>query len=177
MKTTRYVVILLVIAMVVVGGFYLFKKQPKTNIPIGWLTFTDEARVYSFNYPKDFGSDYITPLDWPPQVDLLDGPTFDCPTASSPTAHAGQTNQVTVDGQKYCVTTQTEGAAGSTYTDYAYLTIVDGQIVRLTFTLREPQCLNYDEPKQSECQQDQTSLNLNHLIGQIIASWQFTPNP
>jgi hypothetical protein len=116
---------------------------------------------------------YINPQEWPPQVNLLEAAPLDCVPADKPTAHGGQTEAKTVNGREYCVTTQVEGAAGSTYTDYAYLTILNNRLIRVNLTLREPQCLNYDQPKQGECQTEQANFDLDKVIDQIISSLTF----
>lgn len=144
-------IVWLVLVLIVIGLSFLFIKPKAT--PSDWLTFTDEAGVYTFRYPQDFGRPYVTPVDWPPQVNLLENSSLNC--------------------NPYCITTTDEGAAGSTYRQYTYLTKHDGQVMRLVFTARLPQCLNYDQPKQSECQQDQAKFNPDVIIDQIIGSLIF----
>jgi hypothetical protein len=93
--------------------------------------------------------------------------------AEQPTAHGGQTEAKNINGREYCITTQVQGAAGGTYTDYAYLTLFNNQLIRVNFTLREPQCLNYDEPERSACQAEQANFDLDKVIDQIVQSLVF----
>jgi hypothetical protein len=57
-----------------------------------------------------------------------------------------------IGGREYCVTKVSDGAAGSTYTQYAYATAEGNDKTKIfTFTLRFVQCMNYDDPEQAEC--------------------------
>ncbi len=172
MKIARLVALLIILAALA-GGFYWLVKNKSVAVPSNWLTFTDEAGVYTYRYPANLGTTYITPQEWPPQINLLEASPLDCVPAEHPTAHGGQTEDKIVNGHEYCVTTQVEGAAGSTYTDYAYLTLLKNKLIRVNLTLREPQCLNYDEPKQGECQAEQANFNLDKIIDQLVQSLNF----
>ena len=180
MKILKILVLVIILGLVVGGGYY-FLTQPQqtapavTTLPAGWVKFTDEAGVYTFNYPATLPTTYIKAQEWPPQVDLLEDSAIDCNPESAPTAHAGVIEAKVIKGQKYCTTAQSEGAAGSTYTDYAYLTVVNKRVVRLTFTLRQPQCDNYDEPQRGSCKAEQANFDLDALVGQIVASLHFAP--
>lgn len=122
-------------------------------------TYSDDN--LSFKYPAAFGSEYIDTQSWPPKVTVADG-VFAC---------AGDTKEV--NGHKYCVTSQIEGAAGSTYTTYTYLSGLETEhsILTIEFTLRLVQCENYDEPKKTDCDNDQANnLNVDALVDQIAQS-------
>jgi hypothetical protein len=73
-------------------------------------------------------------------------------------------------GQTYCVTKQSEGAAGSVYTTYQYETALGDSIATVLFTLRTPQCLNYDNPQQSACISEQTGFDVDVLADRILDS-------
>ena len=135
----------------------------------GWKTATDKATGVIFKYPESIGTKYIDAYDWPPKVQVLNK-AFTCDEAGKETQRAGQTKKVTINGNTYCVTKVVEGAAGSTYTQYAYAFAEDNKTVILTFTVREPQCANYDEPKQSECKKEQSSFDLNSIIDKVAKS-------
>ena len=64
----------------------------------------------------------------------------------------------------YCVESLSEGAAGSTYTSYTYTTLKKGNLVKVNFTLRFPQCDNYDDPQKSECKQERTIFNPDSIV-------------
>lgn len=75
-----------------------------------------------------------------------------------------------IKGRQYCVTSTGEGAAGSTFTSYGYSTLIGDSMIRLSFTLRTPQCLNYDDPEQSACQDEQISFDVDALADRIATS-------
>ena len=135
----------------------------------GWEIATTSEEGTSFRYPAEFGTSYITPVDWPPQLQVLDEP-FSCTAAGDETARAGKTELRTVEGREYCVTQITEGAAGSIYSQYAYAFSKNDSLMILTFTLRTPQCLNYDDPERTACQDEQETFILDPLIDMIAQS-------
>lgn len=137
--------------------------------------YTDTANKFSFTYPEKLSTKYISVVDWPPQVQLT-GAAYACTAAGSDTAQAGRTEEQIVNGHKYCVTKESEGAAGSTYTNYAYVTQIEGQNSKtaiFTFSTRSTQCGNYSEPQMTECQTERNSFNINPIADQIIQSFKF----
>lgn len=131
-----------------------------------WLAYTDSQRGVAFRYPPDFGTAYIHALDWPPMIQLLEGP-LECTEAGSETARAGRTELAEIDGRRYCVTRVTEGAAGSIYTSYAYAFEKDGRVAILTFSARAVQCGNYDEPQKSECDADRAAFDPDEIMAEV----------
>jgi hypothetical protein len=129
----------------------------------GWQTYSDSSRGISFRYPSDLGTDYIHPLDWPPMAQVLAGP-LQCTEAGSEIARAGRTERKTIQGRSYCVTRETEGAAGSIYTSLAYALDKDGRVVILTFSLRAVQCGNYDDPRKRECETEREAFDVDVVI-------------
>ncbi len=120
-------------------------------------TYSDEN--LTFTYPP-LDSPYISAQEWPPKVTVTSG-VFAC---------EGEARQV--GERNYCVTAETEGAAGSTYTTYNYLTNLEAQNSMLTiqFTLRFVQCENYDEQEKIACETAQSALNVDELVDQIAQS-------
>ena len=135
----------------------------------GWKTFTDNSTGVSFQYPEKLGTTYIDASDWPPKVQVMSG-SFSCTTAGNTGDRAGQTMEKTINGTQYCVTTVSEGAAGSIYNQYAYAFEKAGEMAILTFTLRLPQCANYPEPKMSECNAERQSFNIDTIVDSIAKS-------
>lgn len=125
-----------------------------------WETYSDEN--LTFRYPTDLGTEFIGLQTWPPKVTLSEG-IFSC---------AGEAHWV--EERAYCVSTETEGAAGSTYITYNYLTNLEelNQMVTLEFTLRFPQCANYPEPNKSLCEEAQSSFDVDKMVDQIAQSVQ-----
>lgn len=135
----------------------------------GWETATQEESGMSFRYPAEFGTSYITPVDWPPQLQVVDG-SFSCTDAGDEIARAGKTELRTIGGREYCITQIDEGAAGSVYSQYAYAFSQNDALMILTFTLRAPQCANYDEPERRACEDEKATFMLDPLIDTIARS-------
>lgn len=177
-------IVLGAIALVLIAGcafaLHTFQKKKTTETPVlsdtaatkGWATYTDPDEGITFKYPADFTTTYIHPVDWPPMAQVMDG-TFTCKEVGATTASAGRTTKRTINGKEYCVTEETEGAAGSMYTQYAYQAAVGGKLVFLTFTTRAPQCDNYDDPAKTACKTERNSFSIDSLIDQIFQTVGF----
>ena len=136
----------------------------------GWATTTDAGSGITFEYPKDLTTQYVSAVDWPPKAAVAQEP-FSCTEAGSVSAPAGKTERRMIDGSTYCVTTETQGAAGSMYSLYAYATpFGSGKTLILTFSLRFPQCANYDGPQKTACADEERSFNIDGLINYIARS-------
>lgn len=144
-------------------------EEPLAEPPRDWETFNDPGRGIAFGYPRDLGTAYIHAVDWPPQVNVEDGP-FTCREAGEETARAGRTESRTIGGRTYCVTRVTEGAAGSVYTLHAYAMPVADDVVILTFSLRAVQCGNYDEPQRAECERERAAFSIDPVVDAIARS-------
>ena len=95
------------------------------------------------------------------------GDSFSCVEAGSPTDRAGRTELRRIGDTEYCVTEVIEGAAGSIYTQYAYMMERGGEIIILTFSLQFVQCANYGEPEKTACEQEREAFDPDQLIRQI----------
>ncbi len=135
-----------------------------------WKTYTDSVSKISFKYPEKLDTKYITLVDWPPAVNLEKG-KITCLEAGEEEERAGKTEEIKINGNVYCLTTVLGAAAGSMYTEYAYAkALASGDTAILTFSTRQPQCANYDEPKKSECEAERNSFDINQLINSILVS-------
>ncbi len=155
--------------------FALWFRAPKTEvtreeIPAGWKVAT--SSTVTFFYPEDISTTYIHPVDWPPAVQLVAAP-FTCTEAGVETARAGQSSKELINGREYCVTRTSEGAAGSTYTQYAYATEIQNQVAIFTFTFRSVQCANYDDPQRTECETERSAFDVNALLDRIVRTATF----
>lgn len=134
-----------------------------------WVEYTDEAEGLSFKYPDSLATTYISPANWPPQIEASTQP-FECEVGSQEIADQGQTEERIINGRPYCVTQATEGAAGSIYTTYTYVFEQGGEVVNVRFSLRYSQCYNYDEPEQGECQTERESFDVDALVDQMAGT-------
>lgn len=135
-----------------------------------WKTATDMKSGVSFDYPESVLAQYIHTVDWPPKVQWTHE-AFTCVEAGTEIAGAEKTEKRMVDDRVYCVTKQSEGAAGSVYITYTYVSAVknNGTIV-VTFTLQAVQCANYDDPQKTACEQEREAFDLDSTIDRIVQS-------
>jgi hypothetical protein len=143
--------------------------EPETLVK----TYIDAKTGVSFQYPAKLSTTYISLVEEAPTVAVTGGP-MTCKASGSEITPAGSTELKTIDGKAYCVTTKSEGAAGSTYTEYTYATEKEGKVVAVTFTLRAVQCANYDEPQQTACEAERANFSLDGMVAQIASSLTFT---
>lgn len=132
-------------------------------------TYTDPASGASFNYPASLGLTYISTVTWPPKLAISDQ-SFACVASSSAVPGQAQSEKRIIGGQEFCLTTSSEGAAGSIYIDRVYSFAKDNQTVSLAFTVRQVQCANYDEPQQSACAAETQAFDADAIIKEIATS-------
>ncbi len=144
-----------------------FAPCPEASpVPSGWETFTDDKLGVSFQYPASFSTKYIQAFDWPPKVSFQNLP-FYCAAGGSEITRAGRTEPRVIGNHIYCVSTLVEGAAGSTYTQYAYAWEAGGREVIFTFSTRAPQCANYDDPNKTECENERAAFDIDKIFNSI----------
>jgi len=134
------------------------------GVPAGWVGATVEGAAFA--YPEEWIPEYVSTADWPPVLRVTDE-EYACTEAGEETERAGETTEITLESRTYCRTMVSEGAAGSVYIQYAYAFPFDGRTAIFTFSLRYPQCLNYDEPEQQACFDDQEGFDVDRFVDQI----------
>lgn len=138
-----------------------------------WQTFTDAGRGITFRYPERFPTTYIEVYDWPPQVQVTEGP-FTCTEAGDEEGRAGRTEARMIKGRSFCVTEVVGAAAGSRYAQYAYAFESGGKVPILTFTVRAPECGNYAEtPEMAKCEAERLAFNVDAIVDGMVSSFQF----
>ena len=142
---------------------------PSVVIDPPWRTETSSTTGIIFWYPEQLSTAYIHAVDWPPQAQVITEP-FNCINAGSEIMRAGRTEQRTVDNRVYCRTTESEGAAGSIYNNYAYAFQKSNKVVILTFTTRMVQCDNYDDPQKTECKNERVAFHIDSIVDKIAQS-------
>lgn len=142
------------------------------SYPTGWLIAQGSAA--DFYYPPTLvvgaTTTYAQAVDWPPSL-TTGTTTYECVEAGTETERAGGTEEVRVSGTNYCRTISAEGAAGSTYRQYAYVWAHDNGTATLTFSARFPNCANYDGAEVDACEATQASFSpdsLAHSIAETI---------
>lgn len=136
---------------------------------VGWENASSISANIDFKYPKDIGTTYIHPVDWPPQFTILNT-AFTCTEAGAEMARAGKTEIRMIGATPYCITTESEGAAGSTYTNFAYAFAYGQQTAIMTFSLRSVQCGNYDESERIACENERDAFSIDTIANRIAQS-------
>lgn len=133
-----------------------------------WTTITTGGGI-TFQYPKEILAEHISEAKWPPKL-IIEDRSFICNPSGNEIQQGGQTEQRLVDNRVYCITKESEGAAGSIYTTYTYEFPKDHQTGVITFTLRFVQCQNYDDPKASECESERSTFDIDGTVDRIVQS-------
>lgn len=149
-----------------------FAKCPE-DVTASWNTAIDPQKGTAFRYPENLSTQYINTVDWPPKIQILQE-SFTCTEAGSSTDRAGRTEQQIINGNTYCVTEVTEGAAGSMYTQYAYAFPKSNRVVILTFSLRFLQCQNYDEAERNACENERSTFAIDSTLDRIARTLSIT---
>ncbi|MBI5071992.1 hypothetical protein HZB93_03850 [Candidatus Falkowbacteria bacterium] len=136
-------------------------------LPSDWKT-SNEGGV-EFKYPETLTTKYIDTQEWPPKVTVATG-EFTCAETPLTSSLPERVTRRTVDSRVYCMEEIIGAAAGSTYIEYTYTTARDGKLIAIKFTLRYPQCLNYDNPKQSECLAERETFDMDGVVDRIAAT-------
>ncbi len=155
-----------------------------TNLPTSNNSPTIK-QVEPLNPVGEWRAQYVHPIEWPPNIKIVDQ-QYECILTNGMNDEiklGGQTIEKMISGATYCITTKSEGAAGSTYTTYTYKTALlektsihstarpDGNADRtivVTFILRAVQCLNYDDPQKTECLDERQNLDIDSIISNRI---------
>ncbi|MCE9517717.1 hypothetical protein K8Q96_01800 [Candidatus Nomurabacteria bacterium] len=165
--------ITIIIVIAVLGIYKVYKNVSSTfkNAPSKETVSTDKKSEVSSN-PTILNTTYITSDNWPPKFEYTEK-EFTCTPTENPVNMGANTKQVLIQNRPYCITTSSEGAAGSTYTTYTYQTTeqkTNGLTtnIKTTFVLRFVQCDNYPEPKRTECKTERESFNIDKIIGELV---------
>jgi len=131
-----------------------------------------------YNILVDLNTEYIGSQDWkviivneeekyPPKFKINEG-QIDYKITSSESDLLYGTVKRKIDGRIYCIESLSEGAAGTTYTQYIYSTIKSGSLITVSCVIRYPQCMNYSEPQRTECANERKTFDLDKIIGFIV---------
>ncbi len=136
-----------------------------------WVLSPVSPQGTQFKYPEPLPTKYVVAQDWPPKVTMV-AEEFACEPGSAVGADGEMKRFAlrTLDGSDYCVGFSAEGAAGSTYTSYEYSTDQGDFVTRVSFTLRTPQCMNYDDPERGICKTEQALFTTDALAVDILSS-------
>lgn len=163
MNNKKSMIIVGLAVLVVILGIYFFPSNrneiDNTVVPVAPVVDTSKLSTV-----------YISSPDmWPPKV-VTSNDAFVCTIGGSEIKVNGMTEQKEINGKTYCVTIESEGAAGSVYTTYTYTTKFETGVKKLSFVLRATQCANYDEPQQSACKAERASFDPDQIAAVIVSA-------
>lgn len=161
------IVFVVVLALYVYFVYIAIRAGSKDKQYVGWKDAN--AQNIDFKYPDNIGTKYISTIDWPPKLNIISG-QYTCTPGGSETARAGGTIAEKIGKNDFCVTRESEGAAGSIYVMYAYAFPLNDKTGIFTFSLRFVQCDNYDEPNMSECKTERETFDPNIIVGKMFDS-------
>ena len=136
----------------------LWNKGDRVTVKRGEETLfygtTNEKEAVALNTLQ-----YVQAVDWPP-LSVHSNDSYTCTNTGSETSRTGISEEREIGSATYCVKVVSEGAAGSVYRQYAYVS-ADGKngVTSVTFSFRFPQCTNYSEPERSACQAEEDAFN------------------
>lgn len=132
-----------------------------------WITATNEDGI-TYQYPKELLAEYISVAEWPPVIKINTG-TYSCNTTPQEISGVSEiTSQILVDNRTYCVNVKHEGAAGSVYSSYTYTTSKNDNIINVSFTLRYPNCNNYDDEQKTVCISEREAFDIDAIVDRIV---------
>lgn len=138
----------------------------KVIIPKGWVSKAANTGV-SYSYPSQLEKTYISSRDWLPTLMVLNE-TYVCNPVGDESTPGIWTDAREIEGRPYCVSTYSEGAAGTIYKNYSYYFPLKEQTGVISFFLGYPQCANYDSPNKEACEKEQAEFDLDALVEQIV---------
>lgn len=132
----------------------------KQNLPISF-----EANYISF---QNYSFEIYKIEDYPRLESWVENGEIECDKTPLESSLPLRISKKEINGKKYCIGAFSEGAAGSTYTEYAYTTVIEENVYVVKFVARYPNCSNYPDEKRIECDRERESFNLDNLVDQEI---------
>jgi len=123
---------------------------------------------FSFQYPETLSAKHISTQEWPPAIAIKDGVYSCAKTPLEKSSQMDMTGQRVINGRIYCVNVSNSAAAGSAYSSYNYTTPLNGKLVSLSFTLRYPNCGNYEQIQSRECASEREAFNLDAIVDEMV---------
>lgn len=160
--------IILIVAFLAVATYLYINENKVFEKKLG------EGNIV-FGQIKPLETKYISGQVWPPQITVSEVSELVCNETAMESSVSERAYKDTVNGQEYCITASSQGAAGSVYTDYSYSTVKFDKLITLDFTLRFVDCYNYDGENQAACISERETFNPSNNINEIVSSAEYVP--
>lgn len=148
-----------------------------------WKEFsTDDI---TFQAPEFLEEKYISFQKWPPEIKFLEDEKnwplgikiengeLKCQTTPEESSYSKRFYREDINGRIYCIRAESEGAAGSVFTEYTYYTIYKNRLISIHFVLRFTNCSHYPEPQGMECVAEREVFDIDKIIDKIVESIAF----
>jgi hypothetical protein len=187
------IIIILLVVIILGGGVYLWQQknfsnetaEPVPNDFEGWQTYTNSQYGFEFKYPENFGANVWRPFFWPPTTTVVsiseDPIAKGCPNfpGGLPSGYAGTQETVRINNIDYILYKASDGAAGSSYDSYCYVTKKDQNYYVISFVIRTTNGCGQNCGPYCGTQYEQECLNFSLLkdvetpIKNIVSTFKF----
>lgn len=113
-----------------------FKFLDSKDETANWKTYKDEKTGAEFKYPEKFGANVWRADSWPPKLIVVSGSEDPLKVGCSDLSPNASSVPVEINGQDFIFYEYGDGAAGSTYTTYCYITKKNNNYYVLDFFIR-----------------------------------------
>lgn len=138
-----------------------------------WVLSPVSPQGTQYMYPDPLPTQFIAAREWPPMVEMTAG-EFTCAeesvAATAETMTARETVRHAIDDRIYCRTITASEAGRSIDRRYEYVTAQGDFLARVVFTLRFPECRNYDASRRDACLLERDSFDINAFADRIAQS-------
>lgn len=158
---------------------------PESSIPSmpetsGWQTYLNDDLGVDFKYPDSFGGNIWNPSFWPPRITVISEDPVEKGCPEFPVGIQGATQEkIIVRDVNFTLYKASEGAVGSSYTNYCYVTEKDQRYYVVNFVIRTTNgcgfnCGSYcGTGYEQECKDFNYEKEVVEPISQIISTFKF----
>lgn len=161
------------------GMISSFKFTESKDETVKWKTYEDEKNGVEFKYPENFGANVWRAYSWPPKL-IVVSDTQDPLKAGCPDLSPNASNTpVEINGLDFIFYEAGDGAAGSTYTTYCYITKKNNNYYVFDFFIRTTNgcgtnCGPYCETEfEAECKNLDIVNAIDKPIEKIVSTLKF----
>lgn len=142
---------------------------------VAWTLVLGNQQAQSTLYTNKLETEYLRVLETPTKITISSTTPYTCNLAGTDESMVvqGTTSKHTVSRREYCVTTQTEGAAGSIYNTYTYSTAYEKGTVTFDFAVQQVQCANYTEVERKKCEAEQAIFSIDRFVDQMFTTYNW----
>ncbi len=150
--------------------------NPAAEDKIQWLVYMGDTQSNSVLNIDKLATRYMHVVNSPPAKITISEEVYTCNLAGTDESMAvsGKTEQHVVGRYEYCVTMQSEGAAGSVFNTYQYVTAYNEGSIIFDFTMQMPQCANYSETERKACEAERAIFSIDSFVNQMFTAYNWS---